>query len=184
MNNDADSPFAPLEHYRPYLHLLARLAKGSPLATKLDPSDLVQETLLKAHRHQAQFRGRTEEEWRGYLRRILANTIADAARDLAHEKIVHQEVEQSSNRLEAWLAAEQSSPSEIMQREEKLVQLAAALMQLDEDERMALEMRYFHEPRRSLADIAAHLKRPTTKAVAGLLARGLEKLRRFLRDEP
>jgi RNA polymerase sigma-70 factor (ECF subfamily) len=163
--------------------LLARLAKGSPLASRLDPSDLVQETFLKAHRHHDQFRGRTEQEWRAYLRRILANTIADAARDLAHEKIVHQAVEQSSNRLEAWLAAEQSSPSDVMQREEKLVHLAVALAQLREDERTALEMRYFHEPRCSLADIAARLQRPTTKAVAGLLARGLEKLRRHLRIE-
>lgn len=184
MNNDANSPLRPLEHYRPYLHLLARLAKGSPRASNLDASDLVQETLLKAHRHQDQFRGRTEEELRAYLRRILANAMADAARDLAQEKIVHQEVEHSSNRLDAWLAAEQSSPSEIMQREEKLVQLAAALAQLAEDERMAVEMRYFHEPRCSLSDIAAHLKRPTTKAVAGLLARGLEKIRRLLRDDP
>ena len=63
------------------------------------------------------------------------------------------------------------------------LQLAKALDQLSGDERTALELRYLHEPRCSLPEIAQHLNRPTAKAVAGLLARALDKLRKLLPDD-
>lgn len=174
-----EAVFSPgsLEIYRAYLHVLARVRLGSWLQGRLDPSDIVQETLLKAHRSQGQFRGQTEAEFRGYLRRILANTIADAGRRWGDLEQVELALEQSSAKLDAWLAAEQSSPSEQVQRAESLVQLAEALERLPADERTALEMRFLREPACSLAAIAAHLNRPSAKAVAGLLARGLERLR-------
>jgi RNA polymerase sigma-70 factor (ECF subfamily) len=172
----------PLERYRSYLHLLARVRLGARLQGKLDASDIVQETLLKAHRKREQFRGQTEGEYRAYLRSILANTMADAARSRVHEPRIHQALEESSARLEAWLAAAQSSPSVKLQREERLIQLADALAQLSEDERTALELRYLREHPLSLAQIAQHLGRPSAKAVAGVLARGLEKIREVLHE--
>jgi DNA-directed RNA polymerase specialized sigma24 family protein len=80
-------------------------------------------------------------------------------------------------RLERWLAAEQTSPSGTVERDERLLQLADELAKLADDERTALEMRYLQDPPSPLAEIAKHLGRPTAKAVADLLARGLEKLR-------
>ena len=47
-----------LELYRNYLRLAARSLIGGALRIKLDPSDLVQETFLKAHRNFARFCGR------------------------------------------------------------------------------------------------------------------------------
>jgi hypothetical protein len=44
-------------------------------------------------------------------------------------------------------------------------------------------MRYFEEPPASLDAIAQTLHRPTTKAVASLLARALEKLRDDMHPE-
>src|SRR5262245_28489954 len=73
-------PGQPLEAYRGYLRMLAQLHFDSQLQGKLDPSDLVQQTLLKAHQGRDQYRGQTEAELKSWLRQILATTLADALR--------------------------------------------------------------------------------------------------------
>ena len=47
---------------------------------KVDASDLVQETMLEAHRDFERFRGGTEQEWLAWLKRILARNAADFVR--------------------------------------------------------------------------------------------------------
>src|SRR5258708_4828712 len=118
MPEHADQHGEALERYRDYLHLLARLRLPVALRGKLDPSDVVQEALLKAHKGRDQFQGTTEEEWAAYLRRILANSLADAVRafargkrDLAMERSLEAAVEQSAARWDEWLAADQTAPS-------------------------------------------------------------------------
>jgi RNA polymerase sigma-70 factor (ECF subfamily) len=171
-------PERSLDRYRDYLLLLARVRLHRCLRGRMSASDVVQETLLKAHQHVDQFRGQTEAEWRAYLRRILANTVAGALRRLGDERDIVRLMDESSAQWEVWLS-EQASPSVRMQRDELLIHLADALAQLHADERTALEMRYLQSPRRSLDEIAQELNRPSAKAVAGLLHRGLGKLRRF-----
>src|SRR4051794_8637935 len=111
----ADGALPPLERFRDYLRLLARLHLDERLRGKLDPSDLVQQTLLKAHQAHDQFRGQTSGELAVWLRRILVRTLADAVRDLLREKrnvaleqSLEQALEASSARLRNWLAAEQA----------------------------------------------------------------------------
>ena len=108
-----------LEQHRDYLRVLARLQLSPALRGKLDPSDVVQLTLLKAHQAIGQFRGRTAGELAAWLRQILARTLANAARDqgrgrrdVARERSLERSLEESSARLGAWLVAEQSSPSQ------------------------------------------------------------------------
>ena len=66
-----------LELYRNYLRLLARTQIDLTLRVRLDPSDLVQETLMEAHRDFADFAGSTEKELVAWLRRILVRNLAD-----------------------------------------------------------------------------------------------------------
>lgn len=174
----------PLEQFRDYLGLLARAHLCPLLRGKADGSDVVQQTLLEAHRHLDQFRGTTSGEQAAWLRQILARQLANLARDQQRERrdvrrecSLEQAVEQSSARLEAWLVAEQSSPSERAERNEQLFALASALTILPEAQREAVEMRYLQNL--SLNEIAARMGR-TPGAVAGLLHRGLEALRQQL----
>jgi RNA polymerase sigma-70 factor (ECF subfamily) len=184
---DGDSP-PPLEAYRDYLRLLARLQLHQSLQGKLDPSDVVQETLLKAHANWGQFRGEGSAELAGWLRRILANTLNDAvrafnngARDVVREQALEQSLEESSSRLEAWLAADADSPSQQAVRQEELLQLSKALAQLPEDQRLAVELKHLQGC--SVETISTNMNRSKT-AVGGLLRRGVKKLRELLNEPP
>ncbi|HEV3435870.1 MAG TPA: hypothetical protein VG122_00830 [Gemmata sp.] len=71
-------PGPDLARFRSYLHLLAHLQLGDRAV--LDPSDVVQQTLLEAHREQAACRAGTDAERAAWLRRMLANNLANALR--------------------------------------------------------------------------------------------------------
>jgi RNA polymerase sigma-70 factor (ECF subfamily) len=176
----------PLERFRPYLLLLARVQMGGRAAGKLDPSDVVQQTLLEAHAKRHQFRGATEAEHAGWLRQLLACTLADALRalgrakrDVARERSLERQLEQSSVRLGSWLAEGRPSPSAEAVHHEQAVCVAAALAELPEAQREAVLLRYYQGC--SLDEISARLGR-TPAAVAGLLKRGLQQLRGILAE--
>ena len=186
MDRPGEAEGLPLGRFRSYLHLLARLHLDPRLRGKVDPSDLVQQTLLQAHQARQQFRGQTEAELAGWLRQILARTLAHAVRDLARgrrdvgrERSLEEALEQSSVRLETWLATEESSPAEQAERGEQALRLAEALEGLPEAQREVLTLHYWQDW--SLADIGRHLGR-SRAAVAGLLHRGLRQLRTSLRE--
>ena len=69
--------------YRQYLRLLAEAQLGRHLRGKCDPSDLVQQTLLEAHRDFPAFQGTHETELLAWLRRILAHNLFNEARHFA-----------------------------------------------------------------------------------------------------
>jgi RNA polymerase sigma-70 factor (ECF subfamily) len=187
MANAADARGDPLTRYRDYLRLLARLQLDPRLQTKLDPSDVVQETLLKAHANLAQFRGQSDAELAGWLRKILANTLAELARrygtdarDVGRERSLEAALEESSVRLEHWLAADQSGPGREADRQEQLLRLAEGLAQLPEDQRQAVELR--HLKGCSLDEVAEQMRR-SKEAVAKLIFRGVKTLKTLLRGE-
>jgi RNA polymerase sigma-70 factor (ECF subfamily) len=174
-----------LELYRNYLAVLARLHLGRQLRGKVGASDVVQETFLKAHRDFTRFRGTTEVELLGWLRRILATSLATVARrylgtrrrDLRRERALASELDQSSQELDRGLVSPGSSPSHQAARREQAVQLADALGQLQEDYREVIILR--HLEGLSFPEIAQYMGR-SADAVKKLWVRALAHLRRFL----
>ncbi len=176
----------PLESFRQYLSLLARVQLSPRLRLKVDLSDIVQQTLLEAHQGLDEFRGRREQELAAWLRRILARNIANVARDLHRarrdlhrEQSLEASLQRSSMRLEALLAADQPSPSQQASQNERLIRLAEALTKLPPAQHEAVFAHYLQGM--PLAEIARQMGR-TNSAVMGLLHRGLVQLRTILQD--
>jgi len=176
-----------IERFRSRLRLLAEIDLSPRLRVKEDASDIVQHSLLEAHRDLPGYRGQTEAELYGWLKTILARNLLNAARhyraqkcDLRREQPVADRLEQSSLRIDNFLASEQTSPSQQAVHNEQIEQLADGLAQLLDGERTAIMLKHFQGW--SLAEISAHLGRPVD-AVAGLLKRGLKKLRSHLQEK-
>lgn len=170
-----------VEGYRSYLLLLARMQLDTRRQTKLETSDIVQQTLLEAHAHRQQFTG-DEVGFAAWLRAALANNIRDALRrahrqkrDWSREQSLEVALEQSSERLA--LVADQSSPSGQAVRNEELLRLSDALLTLPDAQREAIVLHHLQSW--PLAEVAVQLGR-TDAAVAGLLHRGLRRLRELM----
>jgi RNA polymerase sigma-70 factor (ECF subfamily) len=183
--DEAERGFA-LERFRSWLHLLVEARLDHRLRGKLDPSDVVQQTLLLAHQARRQFRGGSDGELAAWLRQILARTLLHCVRDyqrskreVARERSLDAVCEASSARLEAWLAAEQSSPSHHVAQLEEAVGVADAVRALPDRQREAVVLYYWQGC--TLAEIGESLG-CSTAAAGGLLRRGLEKLRQRLPD--
>jgi RNA polymerase sigma-70 factor (ECF subfamily) len=177
MSAETDLHVQPLERFRAYLRLLAQLQFPLILQAKLDPSDLVQQTLLRAHEAREQFRGTTVGEQTAWLRQIFVNTLANAVRDhrrAGRDVALEQSLNRSSVRLEAWLAGDHTPPVEAACRNEQFLRLADRLAELPEVQREVLLLRYCEGW--SVGAIADHLGR-TRPSVASLLRRGLAELR-------
>src|SRR2546430_10666182 len=105
-----------LNQYRGYLRALAQIELGRRLQSKIDPSDIVQQSLLEAQQDLAALRGKSEAELVAWLRMILTRNLLSAARDfgaqkrdIRRERSLAQQVENSSVRLEQFLAGDQTS---------------------------------------------------------------------------
>jgi RNA polymerase sigma-70 factor, ECF subfamily len=170
-----------LESYRNYLRLLARTGVDATLRGKADPSDLVQDTYLRAFRDFGQFRGATEAELAGWLRQILARTLANRARHararkraLAREQSLDQLLGRSSQAMERLLASAAHSPSESAQRRDLGVVLADVLAELSAEQREVVVLR--HLEGLGWDEVAERMGR-TPGAVRMLRTRALKQLR-------
>jgi RNA polymerase sigma-70 factor, ECF subfamily len=169
-----------LERYRSYLRMLAEARLDRRLRAKIDPSDIVQETMLQAFRAWGDLRGSSEGERLAWLRQILMRTLLHAVRDFGRAKRdVKREqplvrlADQSSAQLEALVAADQTSPSQVAQRAEELLRVADALQELPDEQRSAVLAYYWRGA--TMAEIGAELER-SGAAVAGLIYRGVKRL--------
>jgi RNA polymerase sigma-70 factor, ECF subfamily len=170
-----------LDSYRNYLRLLARNGLDASVQGKADPSDLVQDALLKASLNFGQFRGASDAELAGWLRQILARCLANfvrryrtGGRRVGREQSLDQLLNRSSEAMERILATDGTSPSASAQRRDLGVVLSDALAQLSEDQREVIVL--FHLEGLSWEEMAQRLGR-TPGAVRKLWARALKQLR-------
>jgi len=174
-----------LEKVRPLLVSLARQILDRRLWKDVDPSGVVQETLVEAYRNRAQFAGNGHVAMEGWVRSILRNNLKDAirkvhrqVRDIGREVSLGDAIAESTRRLERQLAGGDPSPSENAMRNENLLSLASALERLEPSQREAVELH--HLQGRSLSDTALLLGR-SSSATAALLHRGLKTLKEHLK---
>ena len=170
-----------LERFRTYLRFLADIKLDRRLRNRIDASDIVQDTLLRAYAAWDTFRGDNSNQRVAWLRQILMRSILHAIRDarcakrdVSREQRLDLILDESSRQIEQWIAADEQSPSEAMQQNEELLQVAEAVYNLPEAERVAVIGYYWQHG--SLADISEELGR-SVPAVAGLVHRGLRRLR-------
>jgi RNA polymerase sigma-70 factor (ECF subfamily) len=175
-----------LQLYRNYLTILAATQLDRRLRQRMNPSDLVQETMLAAHCGFSKFRGSTEPEFLAWLRQILINCLHHAVDTHVRAKMrdVRREisVEQASEALDRSvanfaqvLADRGPSPSAPMQQRERAVAFADQLAKLSPPYRDVIVLRNLQGL--SFEEVADRMNRkPGT--VRMLWLRAIEKLKR------
>jgi RNA polymerase sigma-70 factor (ECF subfamily) len=141
-----------LQMYRNYLTILATIQLDRKLRRRVNPSDLVQETMLAAHRDFAKFRGHSEPEFLAWLRQVLINCLHHAVevhlrakkRDVRREVSIEQvgaALDRSAVSLAHLLVDRGGSPSASFRQRERAVALADQLAQLEPDYRDVIVLR-------------------------------------------
>lgn len=180
-----------LQAYRNYLTILATAQLDRRLRRRMNPSDLVQEAMLSAHRDFAKFRGASEGEFVAWLRQILINCMRhtfDAhvraqARNVRREVSlddVHSAMDRSVAKFARVVADRGPSPSAPAQRREDFLWLANRLAQLRPEYREVIVLRSL----RGLPfnEIAERMGRQSG-TVRMLWMRAMAKLRHTKREE-
>jgi RNA polymerase sigma-70 factor (ECF subfamily) len=165
---------------------LAEAMISPKLRRDLEASDLVQQTLLEAHCNAEQLVGMNAAVIFSWLRSALRHNMQDAIRHLhAQKNDIRRrqqlsELENSWCRMDKVFVDENTSPSEVLQRNEQLCLMLSAMQTLPENQRTALIMKHLNG--HSLREVAEALEL-SESAAAGLLHRGRQRLAQCLEDQ-
>lgn len=170
---------------RSYVGLLARSNVEKWMQAKVDASDIVQQTLLDAHRDFDRFAGKTEGEWLAWLRQILAHNTGDLIRHFgtAEKRAAKREVSlgnagpDDSAGLGWEPMALGATPSQIAVAHESELLVAEAIEKLPDDYREVIILRNIQ--RLPFDEVASRLNR-SRPAAQMLWARAVQKLKEFL----
>ena len=175
------------DQYRNYLKMIARMLGDKAASARVDPSDLVQETLLRAHQRFQQFQGKSEPELTGWLRQILTRIVIDFARrdtasnrQLDRQHSLNELLDDSLDHVDRFLADKNASPSHCAEQREMGVILANALATLSADHREVVLLRNLQQL--DWPEVAAKMAR-SSDAVRMLWTRALRELRKVLEIE-
>jgi RNA polymerase sigma-70 factor (ECF subfamily) len=170
---------------RNYVALVARSQVESWMRTKIDASDLVQQTLLEAYRGFQNFQGKTEGEWLAWLRQILSHNAQDFIRQMRTEKRggakeLPLQMGTDSQGIVIDPPAGEATPSEIFAGREREIALADAIAQLSPDHQEVIILRNLQ---RLPFDEVATIMGRTRPAVQMLWTRALQKLEQLMSEQ-
>lgn len=174
-----------LQLYRNYLTILATTQLDQRLRRRMNPSDLVQDAMLAAHRDFPKFRGQVEREFLAWLRQILINCLHHAIethlkakrRDIRCEVSIEQvsaALDRSVMNFAQVLADNGPSPSAPAHERERAVALADQLAKLRSEYRDVIVLRNLQGL--SFEEVAQRMDR-SAGAVRMLWLRAIEKFK-------
>jgi RNA polymerase sigma-70 factor (ECF subfamily) len=171
---------------RSFAAIIARVQLHRRLETKVDPSDLVQQSLLEAHKGFENFQGQTLHDWLAWLKQIVTRNVLDAdkhyrgaaCRDLRRE--LPQKAVGDSNVTAYWSPVDHApTPSQLLSDCERELRLAEALEQLPDDYRQVILLRNLECL--SFDQVASKMDR-SRGACQMLWMRAVKELRTLLHD--
>lgn len=172
---------------RSFVAVMARVQLHRRLHAKVDPSDLVQQSMLEAHRGLMNFQGQTPQEWLAWLKQIVQHNAIDAdkryrgarQRDLRKERSLV--IADASASHAEWSPVDPGpSPSQLLSNSERELRLAAAIEDLPDDYRQVILLRNIE--RLQFDQVAERMNR-TRGACQMLWKRAVEQLRTQLNEE-
>ncbi len=172
---------------RSYLGFVARSQVESWLRVKVDASDLVQETMLEAHRDFERFQGGSEKEFLAWVRKILSHNAADfvrryrgTAKRQARREVGFRDPADSVARGAPEPAAADRTPSQEFLQIDNELRVTAAMAELPADYQEVIVLRNLQ--RLSFNEVAERMQR-SRPAVQMLWMRAIKKLQSALGDD-
>ncbi|RUL81389.1 sigma-70 family RNA polymerase sigma factor [Tautonia sociabilis] len=177
-----------LEVHREHLRRMVAARLDRRLTSRVDPSDIVQETLAEASKRMDGFLKDRPLPFLGWLRQLAAERVIDThrrhiasqRRSITRENRADTHLDDSSRALARRFLANDSSPSDRLSRRERREQVMAALASLSARDQEVLVMRYLEQ--RDASQIAEALG-ITRGAVKARLLRALIHMRGRLEED-
>ncbi|MCC6511049.1 MAG: sigma-70 family RNA polymerase sigma factor [Pirellulaceae bacterium] len=175
-----------LDRHRPILISLAEALLSPALRGHVDASDLVQQTLMEAHGNIEELGKLDDAPLLAWLRSALKHNVLDAVRHLrtAKNNVARNlrlgDLQNSFVRLEQLLVADDTSPSQVVQRNEDITYMLAALQTLPSNQKMAVILKHLRG--HTLKEVSEMLE-VSESAVAGLLHRGRQQLLHRMQED-
>ena len=167
-----------LERYRRRLTVLVRYKIAPEWRTRLDPDDLVQETLLRAFRDLSGFEYRGPSSFFHWLSAIADHCIADAIRYYGRARRDGRETRfRSPSNPNGPEPQDSLTPSRILAQEQRVQEIVALLDALPDNYREALILAKIEGL--STEEMAARLAK-SREAVALLVYRAARRLRELI----
>jgi len=187
-SGDVDGKDQLFEACRGYLRVVARAQVETWIQGKVDASDIVQQTLLEAHRDFDRFSGGSKAEWLAWLKRILAHNAADFVRHYrgTAKRQQRREARQMPPSDRSSIAgygdppAPDDSPSQQAIQHDDELQLAAAMAELSPDHAEVIMLRNLQ--RLPFDQVAERMQR-TRPAVQMLWMRAIKNLQEIMVKE-